>query len=395
VESDAANGPPFPDQPGLRDIALAIEQAQISGEILDSDLRIVFISSEEAKVVGLKPSEAGRYYGKSVITRNAEDAAVWGVSEESGVDWWRFQAPIMRALISPGDTHYEDVFGPLAEQASGVEPIEPPLAWYQKYGFPDDSELRRTTLGMIGFLELLIHDADGRFLGILRLTRPAMPEALMGRLGRGDLGLFERMDQVREPARRQAAILFADLEASGEHSRRLSSQGYFRLISGLTDLIDSVVVDGIGIVGKHAGDGGSALFLVDDFDGSDSAAAAAAVRAARQIQAGAAELDSANEIQVNVGLHWGSTLMVGQVATRGRLEVTALGDQMNECARIESVATSGSILASKELIERLEPDEAESVGVGIEDLSYTPLAEIEGAADKAVRDAGSIPVARI
>jgi hypothetical protein len=32
-------------------------------------------------------------------------------------------------------------------------------------------------------------------------------------------------------------------------------------------------------------------------------------------------------VRVNVGIHWGGTLMVGQVATGGRLEVTALGDE--------------------------------------------------------------------
>ena len=42
-----------------------------------------------------------------------------------------------------------------------------------------------------------------------------------------------------------------------------------------------------GIVGKHAGDGGSALFLAADFDGSESAAARAAIEAARAIRDGA------------------------------------------------------------------------------------------------------------
>ena len=47
-------------------------------------------------------------------------------------------------------------------------------------------------------------------------------------------------------------------------------------------------------------------------------------------------------VKLNIGVHWGATLMVGQVATRGRLEVTALGDQMNECARIEAAAKDGA-----------------------------------------------------
>ena len=76
-----------------------------------------------------------------------------------------------------------------------------------------------------------------------------------------------------------------------------------------------------------------------DFDGSESATALAAVEAARTIRAGAGRLGPDDvDVKVNVGLHWGATLMVGQVATRGRLEVTALGDQMNEAARIEAAA---------------------------------------------------------
>ena len=69
---------------------------------------------------------------------------------------------------------------------------------------------------------------------------------------------------VTSPLRPQ--ILLANLEASGALSRRLSSRGYFALIGRLTDLIDSAVIARSGIVGKHAGDGGSALFLVLDFD---------------------------------------------------------------------------------------------------------------------------------
>ena len=82
------------------------------------------------------------------------------------------------------------------------------------------------------------------------------------------------------PARRPGSILFADLEASGELSRRLSSRGYFDLVGHLTDLIDSQVIKQGGIVGKHAGDGASALFLVEQLGNSESEAASAAVRAA-------------------------------------------------------------------------------------------------------------------
>ncbi|MBK8293906.1 MAG: hypothetical protein IPK93_03690 [Solirubrobacterales bacterium] len=194
----------------------------------------------------------------------------------------------------------------------------------------------------------------------------------------------------------QPRSCLADLEASGALSRRLSSRSYFYLIRDLTDLIDSSTVDRDGIVGKHAGDGGSALFLTGDFEGSESATARAAIEAARAIRDGAADLGPDDvTVKLNIGLHWGATLMVGQVATRGRLEVTALGDQMNEGARIEAAAKNGAILASKDLTERLDSTDAQASDLELDTLAYTPLGELEGASDKAIRDAGAIPVTAI
>ena len=83
------------------------------------------------------------------------------------------------------------------------------------------------------------------------------------------------------------------------------------------------------------------------------------------------------------------------VATGGRLEVTALGDQMNDGARIEAAAKGGAILASKDLIERRDGTDARSSGVDPDALAYTPLGELDGASDKAIRDAGTIPVTKI
>jgi class 3 adenylate cyclase len=94
-------------------------------------------------------------------------------------------------------------------------------------------------------------------------------------------------------------------------------------------------------------------------------------------------------------VHWGGTLYMGQVVTGGRLEVTALGDEVNECARIEQTADGGSLLASKALIERLDPGDAAAVGIAPSRVAYQALAELEGADAKAIRDAGLIAVTRV
>jgi class 3 adenylate cyclase len=398
MDDDSPYVPHLPQHPELREVALAIESAGLAGEILDASFRSVYLSTETARILGLSAEDANRLAGKSLIVRSTrEDEEIMRVTDESGAAWFEHNAPIMRRYLEPGDPDFAEVFGPMVRLAEQLDPIEkPPLAWHDILAFPQNLRFRRYNLGDVSQLHVRINDDDGRFIGVLNLSRPALPDSLAARLGRGDPRLFERMDRVSEPARRPAGILFADLEASGALSRRLSSRGYFNLISDLTDLIDSSVIARDGIIGKHAGDGGSALFLVADFDGSESAAARATVEAARAIRDGAESLGPDDvTVKLNIGAHWGATLMVGQVATSGRLEVTALGDQMNEGARIEAAARGGAVLASKELIERLDFNDAEATGLDPEGIAYMPLGEIEGASDKAIRDAGAIPVAAI
>ena len=396
--SDGADGrPPLPDHPELREIALAMEAARVSGDIMDARWRTVFISTELARLNGVVPGEAGRFYGESMVVRHLDHPMIWGTDEETALNWWRLNVPIMRHYLEPGDPDFETIFSHNAAPAGRVKPVETaPRAWQLDVTFPAEHGFRASVLSDLAFLELRLNDDTGAFIGVARLIRTTVPESVLTRLGRGDQRLFERMDRVSDPGRRAAAILFADLEASGALSRRLSSRAYFGLVSGLTDLIDSSVIERCGIVGKHAGDGASALFLATDFESSESAAALAAVEAARTIRAGAASLGPEDvEVKVNVGLHWGATLMVGQVATQGRLEVTALGDQMNEAARIEAAAKGGTILASKDLVERLEPPEAQAAGIDPEAIGYTPLAELDGVSDKMIRDAGAIAVAQL
>jgi len=91
----------------------------------------------------------------------------------------------------------------------------------------------------------------------------------------------------------------------------------------------------------------------------------------------------------------GSTAYVGQITTAGRTEVTALGDEVNEAARIEACAAGGRILASKDLIKRLDDADAAALELDPARITYTPLAELPGVTDKARRDAPAIPVCEL
>jgi class 3 adenylate cyclase len=238
-------------------------------------------------------------------------------------------------------------------------------------------------------------------LGVLRVYGSDLPAHVLALVGRGEERLFERMVRIFSPDQRRAAILFADLEASGELARRMGDAAYFDLIRELTTRVDELVIDRGGIVGKHAGDGVTAFFVADDFP-SPSTAASAAIEAATSIRELAIDVGVERSaalgdqpLTVNVGLHWGERLFMGQVVTGGRIEVTALGDEVNEAARLEQSATQGAVLTSKSLLERLTDDDADALGVKLSNLSFGPLSDREGLAEKALRDAGGIVVADI
>jgi class 3 adenylate cyclase len=68
---------------------------------------------------------------------------------------------------------------------------------------------------------------------------------------------------------------------------------------------------------------------------------------------------------------------------------------VNECARIQESARDGAVLASKALIERLAPEHAKRLGIDPDAVSYVTVGELPGATEKAVRDAGVIPVTEV
>jgi class 3 adenylate cyclase len=182
-------------------------------------------------------------------------------------------------------------------------------------------------------------------------------------------------------------------------ARHLSTAQYFAFGRRRVRAADQCIIHEGGIVGPHAGDGVLAFFLAET-TGSESAAARACIRTARTLRDTLPDVAvrsevSSSELSLRFGLHWGATLYMGRILTGGRSEVTALGDEMNETARIEACATGGRTLASKPLIERLNHEDANELGLDVSHTTYTPLANLSTATDKARRDAPSIAVCEV
>lgn len=261
----------------------------------------------------------------------------------------------------------------------------------------------------INLMNVRLHDARGRFRGTARIYGPGMRASVLSYVARGDEGMFERMSRLVSPGRQPVAILFCDIENSTLLSRRLPSAVYFQLLSQITKAVDDAIIRHQGLVGRHAGDGVSAFFLADQINNSGpddgiSKAARSAIATAREIRSDVgdigreiskiAELDGQIDCRVKIGLHWGSTVYMGQIVSGGRLEVTALGDEVNECARISETASGGEILASKGLVERLSAQDGISLDLQLHSMTYRLLRELR-VNDKAERDAGSVPVVAI
>ena len=255
----------------------------------------------------------------------------------------------------------------------------------------------------VEFLLTGLRDRDGNLRGVVCVSQMGVRPTLVSLLARGDERMFDRMARLQEPTRCQGAIVFADLQGSSRLSRVLPTSTYFSLIRSLATHADAAIANNEGVVGRHAGDGVSGFFLMGD-GGDASSVAASAIRAAQTIHdhaeaevskaAASAGLDT-SDYGMNVGIHWGASLFMGQLVPGGRLDVTALGDSVNECARIQETAKDGAVLASKQLIEQLTPQDAAAVGLELDRLVYRPIVDIEGAPEKAVRDAGLIPVTRL
>ena len=292
----------------------------------------------------------------------------------------------LRELVHPG----------LRDAVDGLSPAATPVARaFAARGAGVAGELMD-----IQVMTLRLHDDEGRGAGIALTYKPAAGMTVLATIaGSGDLRHFERMQQVARPARRPAAVLFADLEASSAIARRLSTASYFSLGRRLARAADQCVIDAGGLVGRHVGDGVVAFFLTETA-ASESSAAQACIVAARAIREAVVDVAARSDLAVDdlvmrFGLHWGATLYVGQITTSGRAEVTALGDEVNEGARIEACATGGRALASKELLERLDREDAAALDLDPDRITYTPLADLPTATDKARRDAPAIAVCEV
>lgn len=394
---------PLPDDPTLAAVAAALNDAGHWAVMVDARWRCAYATDEALRVYGGRVAFArfpiGAYFcGPEYVSTALE----WGGRQfplEIQRQAFTMFGPWMLADAPGGPEELRELVDPrLHDIVDELSPAaEVPPAWSEVFrGIYSASGMGIDILNAM----MRLRDGTGQLVGTVIISKPAVGMAALARItAMGDLRHFERMEQVARPGRRAAAVLFADLEASSPLSRRLSTASYFALGRRIARVADQCVIDAGGLVGRHAGDGVVAFFLAEIL-GSESAAAHACIQAAYAVREEMSEVAARSELTpedllMRFGLHWGATLYVGQIATSGRTEVTALGDEVNEGARIEACATGRRALASKALMERLDPEDAAALGLDPNRITYTALADLHTATEKARRDAPAIAVCEV
>lgn len=386
---------PLPEEPTLAALSQALNDAGHWAWVYDKDMRLLFTTDEVRRSHGggqglasmpigmlMYSTEAGEVIKSLPSPIYSEVAARDHFAKQ--FSYWLDSAGSRESLRAVVDPLVSDLVDSLPEvgvsSASSVQ-----------WGAQEEWGINLGTWSTM----FDVRDTSGHLVGRVQLLKPAVGMSTIGMIASvGDVRHLERAQKVAKADRRPGAILFADLEASTRLSRRMSTSDYFALSRRLVRAADQCVVDAGGLVGRHLGDGVTAFFLIEHL-GSESAAARAAITAARNLRFASTEIATRSGLEggdmiLRFGLHWGATLYVGLFKSVARSEVTAMGDEVNEAARIEACAVGGRALASKALIERLDHDDVRELD--LERVTYTLLGELDAATDKTRRDAASIAV---
>ena len=393
----------LPDDPVLAAVATTLNETGFWAHVLDANWRYVFETDEQRSTFvdisggSVPPLPIGSHFFSAEVRKYF--AATVGGPLYDVENYRAFFLDAGRFVLGSargGRDELRDAVDPaVVDLVDELSPQELPAMRVQRHEWIS-AGIESTTFVVF----VRIDDGHGCFAGVCVLSKPAVGMSDLARsVALADPSHLQRMRAVDVPGRRPAAILMADLEASTPLAQQLPTAQYFAFGRRLVRTFDQCVIDAGGIVSRHAGDGVVGFFLAE-VAGSESAAARGCITAARTLRdslpaiAARSEIHASN-LSLRFGLHWGATLYVGRILTGGRSEVAALGEEANEAARIEACATGGRTLASKALLERLNRADAAVLAIDTDHITYTALAELVTATEKARRDAPSIAVCEV
>jgi adenylate cyclase len=144
-------------------------------------------------------------------------------------------------------------------------------------------------------------------------------------------------------------VLFADIRGFTRLSEHAPPEQIVQILNRYFTAMSEIIFQHGGTLDKYIGDGLMAIFGAPTATPEDACnAVAAAVAMQREMANINTELRSLNlaEISIGIGLNTGEAT-VGYIGSERRSEYTAIGDNVNLAARLESNAQPGQILLSE------------------------------------------------
>lgn len=151
----------------------------------------------------------------------------------------------------------------------------------------------------------------------------------------------------------EVSVLFADLEGFTSVSETLEPERVLQLLNSYLALLVKIILNYGGTVDKFLGDGVIALYNTPVPQPDH---VARAVKSALHVQD---ELywfhrslpDAISRMKINFGIHTGMAV-VGNIGTDRIMDFTAVGDTVNVAARLQTVASGGQILVSRDVYQK-------------------------------------------
>ena len=145
-----------------------------------------------------------------------------------------------------------------------------------------------------------------------------------------------------EIVRRIVTILFTDIVGSTTLAENMDPEEWREIVAAIHAMAGSKIQENRGVVLQFLGDGLLALFGAQSASEQDPENA---LHAALDIQVGLVELPLPLLVEMRIGIHTG-LVVLGELGSEGKKELTATGDAMNLAARLQTAAPPGRILIS-------------------------------------------------
>jgi class 3 adenylate cyclase/tetratricopeptide (TPR) repeat protein len=158
-----------------------------------------------------------------------------------------------------------------------------------------------------------------------------------------------------EGERKQVTVLFADVAGFTSISEKLDPEQVHQVMDGCFKILMDEIHRHEGTINQFTGDGVMALFgapaAIEDHAGN-ACQAALAIQKAMKPYSGQLQKKYGCDFRMRIGLNSGP-VVVGSIGDDLRMDYTAIGDTTNLAARMESIASSGTILVSQDTRKRV------------------------------------------